>query len=82
VCRVTRDGVAFTLSSETVSGWLAPLRLLLSEETPQTVRCEGEDTVLTFPSGGELTLSGEGVPRGGTGEGFSFTVCRWVSNGG
>lgn len=81
-CRVTRNGVTFELSIEAVSGWLAPLRLLLLEETPKTVCCEGEETILTFPSGGELTLSEEGVPLGGTGEGFSFTVCRWVSNGG
>ena len=62
-CRVNLGDVDFFCGLDEVSGFLRPVTAFLPYGDAKTVQKEGEDTVLTFPSGGKLTLSPKGEPQ-------------------
>ena len=62
VCEVKLGDVFFTCETSDVVGFLRPITAFLPTEEASTVQKEGDNTVLTFPTGGVLILSPAGEP--------------------
>ena len=76
-CRVELGEVDFVCGVDEVGGFLRPVTSFLTHGDAKTVQKEGEDTVLTFPSGGKLTLSPKGEPLSFLGEEIELRVVWW-----
>ena len=78
-CEVKLGDVCFTCNIEEVSGLLRPATAFLLYGDANTVQKEGENTVLTFPTGGTLTLSPKGEPLLLAREDIQMNVVWWES---
>ena len=78
-CEVKLGDVCFTCGTEEVTGFLRPVSVFLPQGDANTVQKEGENTVLTFPCGGALTLSPEGEPLSFAREDIEMRVVWWES---
>ena len=76
-CRVKLGDVDFVCDVDEVGGFLQPVTAFLPYVDAKTVQKEGENTVLTFPTGGKLTLSPKGYPVSFEGEGIALEVVWW-----
>ncbi len=80
-CEVKLGEVGFTCNVSEVAGFLRPVTAFLPQEEAATVQREGENTVLTFPTGGTLTLSPKGEPLSVTREDIDMRVVWWERGG-
>jgi hypothetical protein len=78
-CEVCLGDVRFTCDSDEVVGFLRPATAFLLYGDANSVQKEGENTVLTFPSGSTLTLSPKGEPLSLMGEDVDLHVVWWQS---
>ena len=78
-CEVALGEVCFVCDIDEVAGFLHPVSAFLPHEDAKTVQKQGENTVLTFPSGGKLTRSPKGEPISFEGEGIALEVVWWES---
>ncbi len=78
-CEVKLGDVCFTCGVDEVAGFLRPVVAFLPQGDAETVQKMGENTVLTFPSGGTLTLSPKGEPLSLEGEDIEVRVVWWES---
>ncbi len=78
-CEVRLGELCFSCSEEEVAGFLRPATAFLLYGDANSVQKEGENTVLTFPSGSRLTLSPKGEPLSILGEGTEVRVVWWQS---
>ena len=62
VCEVKLGDVSFVCDTNEIAGFLRPVSAFLPQGDATTVQKEGENTALTFPDGGVLTVSPEGAP--------------------
>ena len=76
-CEVCLGDVRFTCDSDEVVGFLRPATAFLLYGNANSVQKEGENTVLTFPSGSRLTLSPNGEPLSLMGEDVDLHVVWW-----
>ena len=76
-CEVTLGEVNFVCDTAEVAGFLRPVSVFLPHGDAKTVQKEGENTVLTFSSGGTLTLSPKGEPLAFVCEGIDVRVVWW-----
>jgi hypothetical protein len=76
-CEVTLGAVCFTCSAEEVAGFLRPVNAFLPQGEAVSVQQEGENTVLTFPDGGTLTLSPDGTPISFAREDIEMHTVWW-----
>ena len=79
ICKVVLGELNYTCAATEVEGFLQPVSVFLIKETAATVQKEGEDTVLTFPGGGKLTLTPRGEPLAFEGEDVSVRITWWQS---
>jgi hypothetical protein len=77
VCKVKLGEVCFTCGKDEVAGFLRPVSAFLPHGDAKTVQKEGEKTVLTFSSGGTLTLSPKGEPLAFICEDIDVRVVWW-----
>ena len=78
-CKVALGDLHYTCAATEVEGFLQPVSVFLIKETATTVQKEGEDTVLTFPGGGKLTLTPRGEPLAFEGADISVRITWWQS---
>ena len=78
-CKVALGDLNYTCAATEVEGFLRPVSVFLIKETAATVQKEGEDTALTFPGGGKLTLTPSGEPLAFEGEDVSVRITWWQS---
>ncbi len=76
-CEVKLGEVQFVCDTSEVAGFLRPVTAFLPQGDANTVQKEGENTVLTFPAGGTLTLSPKGEPLSLTREDIDMRVVWW-----
>lgn len=76
-CEVTVGELSFACHADEVSGFLRPVTAFLQGESAASVQREGENTVLTFPTGEVLTLSPSGAPISLMGEDMDLQVVWW-----
>lgn len=76
-CEVCLGDVSFACSTGEVVGFLRPATAFLLQGDANTVQRVGADTVLTFPTGGTLTLSPQGEPRYLVREDIEMRVVWW-----
>ena len=76
-CEVTLGEVSFTCSAEEVAGFLRPVNAFLPQGEAVSVQKAGENTVLTFPDGGTLTLSPDGTPISFAREDIEMHTLWW-----
>ena len=80
-CEVTLGEVTFVCETAEVAGFLRPVSAFLPQEDAATVQKAGENTTLTFPSGGTLTLSPKGEPLSLVREDIDVRVVWWERGG-
>ena len=78
-CEVRLGELCFACEREEVEGFLSPATAFLLYGDAKSVQKEGENTVLTFPSGSVLTLSPKGEPISLSGENIDVRVVWWQS---
>ncbi|MBQ7391973.1 MAG: hypothetical protein IJV73_04740 [Clostridia bacterium] len=78
-CEVHLGEVCFVCDTSEVVGFLRPVTALLPQGEANSVQKEGENTILTFPSGGVLTLSPKGEPLAFREESIEMRVVWWQS---
>jgi hypothetical protein len=78
-CEVRLGELCFTCEREEVEGFLLPATAFLAYGDAKSVQKEGENTVLTFPTGSVLTLSPKGEPISLSGENIDVRVVWWQS---
>ena len=78
-CEVNLGEVSFSCKETEMSGLLLPATAFLAYGDAKSVQKEGENTVLTFPTGGVLTLSPKGEPISLSGEDIDVRVVWWES---
>jgi hypothetical protein len=71
--------VKYTCDAREVAVFLQPVSVFLMENAPTATQRDGENTVLTFPTGEELTLSKNGQPLSFSGEQINLRVVWWQS---
>ena len=79
MCKVVLGDLNYTCAATEVEGFLQPVSVFLIKETAATVQKEGEDTTLTFPSGGKLILTSQGEPLSFSCEDIAVRVTWWQS---
>ena len=78
-CEVCLGDVRFACNTGEVVGFLRPATAFLPQEDANTVQKVGADTVLTFPTGGTLTLSSKGKPLSLVRDDINMQVVWWES---
>ena len=78
-CEVCLGEMRFTCKTSDVVGFLRPVTSFLQEGEVDSVQKEGENTVLTFPTGQRLTISTKGEPLAFEGEDVSLRMVWWQS---
>ena len=78
-CEVFLGNVRYACDTSEVVGLLQPVTAFLPKEEAKSVQRVGENTVLSFPSGGTLTLSPKGEPLSFLGENITARVVWWQS---
>ena len=76
-CEVNLGEVVFSCESSKMIGFLQPATAFLLYGDAKSVQKEGENTVLTFPSGSVLTLSPKGEPLALSCEDIEVRVVWW-----
>ena len=76
-CQVTLGDVSFVCDVDEVAGFLRPATVLLPYGYANSVQKEGENTLLTFPDGGRITLSQKGEPVSFLRDDIRFDVVWW-----
>ena len=76
-CEVKLGEVCFTCNVGEVAGFLRPVTAFLPQGDANTVQKEGENTVLTFPTGGTLTVSTKGEPVSLVRDDITVQVVWW-----
>lgn len=76
-CEVCLGDVRFTCNRDEVADFLRPATAFLIYADAKSVQKEGENTVLSFPSGSKLTLSQKGEPLSLVGEDVDLHVIWW-----
>lgn len=76
-CEVRFGDLEFFCKTDEVEGFLRPVTAFLPCDEASTVQKEGENTVLTYPSGGRLTLSPKGEPLSLTCDDIDVRVVWW-----
>lgn len=76
-CKVNLGEVVFSCEFSKMIGFLQPATAFLLYGDAKSVQKEGENTVLTFPSGSVLTLSPKGEPLALSGEDIEVRVVWW-----
>jgi hypothetical protein len=79
ICEVHLGEICFACEKFEMEGLLRPATAFLLYGDAKSVQKEGENTVLTFPSGIVLTLSPKGEPLSLMGEGIEVRVVWWES---
>ncbi len=78
-CEVRLGEVCFVCDTSEIAGFLRPVTAFLPKEEANTVQKDGKNTVLTFPTGGTLTLSPTGEPVALSREDIEVRVVWWES---
>ena len=78
-CEVYLGDVSFSCKATEVNGFLLPVTAFLLYGDAKSVQKEGENTVLTFPSGSVLTLSPKGEPISLSSAEIDMRVVWWES---
>ncbi len=78
-CEVRLGDVNYTCTTSEVAGFLRPVTAFLPQGEAGSVQRVGENTVLTFPTGGTLTLSPKGEPLSLASEDMDMQVVWWES---
>ena len=78
-CEVQLGEMYFTCKAVDVVGFLRPATSFLQPQEASSVQKEGENTVFTFSTGEQLTLSAKGEPLSLVGEDISMRVVWWQS---
>jgi hypothetical protein len=78
-CEVFLGEVKYTCDAREVAAFLQPVSVFLMENAHTATQREGENTVLTFPTGEVLTLSKNGQPLSFSGEQINLHVVWWQS---
>lgn len=76
-CEVNLGEVSFSCEASKTDGFLLPATAFLLYGDAKSVQKEGENTVLTFPSGSILTLSPKGEPLALSSEDIEVRVVWW-----
>ena len=76
-CEVRLGEMCFTCETDDVMGFLRPATAFLLYGEANSVQKDGENTVLTFPAGGTLTLSPKGEPLSLYREDIDMRVVWW-----
>ena len=79
VCEVSLGDMKYTCDAREVAAFLQPVSVFLMENAPTATQREGENTVLTFPTGEVLTLSPKNEPLAFSGEQINLRVVWWQS---
>ncbi len=78
-CEVSLGEVSFPCDVCEVAGFLRPATAFMPKADANSVQREGENTVLTFPSWGRLTISKNGEPLSLEREDIAMHVVWWQS---
>lgn len=78
-CEVFLGNVRYACDTSEVAGLLRPVTAFLPKEEAKSVQRVEENTVLSFPSCGTLTLSPKGEPLSFLGENITARVVWWQS---
>lgn len=78
-CEVRLGELCFSCEREEVEGFLLPATAFFAYGDAKSVQKEGENTVLTFPTGSVLTLSPKGEPLSLSSEKINARVLWWES---
>ena len=78
-CEVSLGAVRYACDVSEIEGLLRPVSSFLPQEEAKSVQRIGENTALSFASGGTLTLSPKGAPLSFSGEEFNVRVVWWQS---
>ena len=76
-CEVNLGEVSFSCEASKTDGFLLPATAFLLYGDAKSVQKDGENTVLTFPSGSVLTLSPKGEPLALSSENIDVRVVWW-----
>ncbi len=76
-CEVSLGDVSFSCDPCEVAGFLRPATAFLQHGDANSVQKEGENRVLTFPTGETLTLSQNGTPLSLEREDIHLRVIWW-----
>ena len=80
-CEVTLGELSFSCKACEVAGFLRPVTVFLTQGEASSVQREGENTVLTYPTGEVLTLSPSGEPISLAREDIKMRVVWWQTGG-
>ncbi len=81
-CAVSLGELHYTCNTSEVAGFLRPVTAFLPDDDIQSVQRVGENTVLSFPTGGTLTLSQKGEPLSFSCKDMAMQVVWWQSGKG
>ena len=76
-CEVNLGEISFSCEASKTDGFLRPATAFLLYGDVKSVQKDGENTVLTFPSGSVLTLSPKGEPLALSSEDIEVRVVWW-----
>lgn len=76
-CKVTLGELSFSCDACEVAGFLRPATAFFPQGDASSVQKAGENTVLTYPTGGTLTLSPKGEPLSLSREDIKMQVVWW-----
>lgn len=76
-CEVRLGEMCFTCETSKIAGFLRPATAFLQHGEANCVQKNGENTVLTFPASGTLTLSPKGEPLFFEREDIDMRVVWW-----